>query len=144
MNTDRFKFRVWCNPLLGSSGYLTNRTDLAIIQDGELMFDSYDGLQEFDPNGDDCIVEQCTGLKDADGKLIYEGDIICGKNPDCRHEIVHDNDNAVFRAELLPKPEHWAQNALYSTLSQHWINEFSKRVIGNIHENPELLNNDKN
>lgn len=139
MSTDRFKFRVWCNPLLGSSGYLTNRTDLAIIQDGELMFDSYDGLQEFDPNGDDCIVEQCTGLKDADGKLIYEGDIICGKNPEVCHEIVFDHERACFRAELLPKPKHWMQNSLYCGLSRQWIDEFSKRIVGNIHENPELL-----
>lgn len=58
-------------------------------------------------------------------------------------EIVYDNDGARFRAELLPKPEHWAQNALYSTPNQQWVDEFSKRIVGNIHENPEFLEEQK-
>ena len=85
------------------------------------------------------IVEQCTGLKDADGNLICEGDIIRGKNPEVCHEIVFDHERACFRAELLPKPKHWMQNSVYCGLSRQWIDEFSKRIVGNIHENPELL-----
>ena len=138
MNNDRFKFRVWNNR---ENKYL-NTADLYIDSNGALCVQMlFNGKNEmfYDIGSRYNIVEQCTGLKDVDGKLIYEGDIICGINPECRHEIIYDNDNAGFRAELLPKPEHWAQNALYSTPRQQWINEFSKRVIGNIHNNPELL-----
>lgn len=141
MNNDRFKFRIFSNI---EKRYIQNEC-FVLNQDGELVEpqSTIYGEVSFTRPTENLTVEQCTGLKDADGKLIYEGDIICGRNPDCRHEIVYDNDNACFRAELLPKPEHWAQNALYSTPRQQWINEFSKRVIGNIHNNPELLQETK-
>lgn len=137
MNNDRFKFRVFSK----FKEHYVPSDNLVITNDGELVEPYYmlDGDIYFSRPTENLIVEQCTGLKDANGKLIYVGDIICGKNPDCLHEIVFDNDNACFRAELLPKPKHWMQNSVYSTPSQHWIDEFSKQIVGNIHETPELL-----
>ena len=141
MSNDRLRFRVWNQ---NKKQYDPN-DNLVIERDGNIVepLPPIYGDISFTYPTDNLIVEQCTGLIDANGKLIYEGDIICGKNPEVFHEVVFDGERACFRAELLPKPKHLMQNSLYSTPSQQWINEFSKRIIGNIHENPELLEEQK-
>ena len=75
----------------------------------------------------DCIIVQYTGLKDKNGKDIYEGDIV--SSLDFYPSEVKYNDNyAQFVATDI--------NFLDSE-QQKW------EVIGNIYENPELLGNDK-
>jgi len=71
----------------------------------------------------DMVYEQYTGLKDRDGKEIYEGDIIQWWNKVTPSQ-------AVVRI-----PGGWNPFIDDMTLdSTHHI-----EVIGNIHENPELL-----
>ena len=80
------------------------------------------------------VLMQYTGLKDKNGKGIYEGDIIVFnydglETPDtCR--IYWSTEN--FRWVCHSMTEHWGDD----------LNEFTSEdleVIGNIYENPELL-----
>lgn len=83
-------------------------------------------------------ISQYTGLKDINGKEIYEGDIIKGldstKN-DILHVVKWDDQTASFEAYLIPFDKHLHKGPL----SQNWLDFFDKEVIGNIFDNPELL-----
>lgn len=71
---------------------------------------------------------QYTGLKDANGKEIYEGDIVRATD--------HRNDNKTYILTV-----EWEQCATSSgwTLSSIGWNQEELEIIGNIYENPELL-----
>lgn len=82
-------------------------------------------------------VGQFTGLTDKNGKEIYEGDIIGCHNPDIKHLIFYDGKEARFKAALNGD----INNEFVGVCGlddSRW--NASKEVIGNIHENPELLN----
>ena len=88
------------------------------------------GCLNIDPN----TVGQFTGLLDKNGKEIYEGDVIKGKYH-TTHLIQYNEKEASFFAYSLPISESSFRGHFY----QNWINEFDKVVIGNIHDNPELM-----
>lgn len=82
-------------------------------------------------------VGQFTGLYDNNGREIYEGDIIEDRYINVRHVIEwHEEEEAAFCASLIQELKY---KDLYSALKKSWIKEFQKEVVGNIHDNPELL-----
>jgi uncharacterized phage protein (TIGR01671 family) len=90
------------------------------------------------PNPDKFILMQYTGLKDKNGKEIYEGDILkwkCSKSGS-RKELIHivtiGWNGFRYVLTIYDNGEKWATNKSY------W-NDSDREVIGNIYENPELL-----
>ena len=78
---------------------------------------------------------QYTGLKDKNGKEIYEKDIINDTKFDEKAEILFKDGGFGFK--LIPEKEHYDFIAFsgHSYLKQI-LETFE--IIGNIHENPEL------
>lgn len=81
------------------------------------------------------ILEQYTGLKDKNGKEIWEGDIVKGHT-----NWADDNGNVEVDDE-------WQTSEVKCVLDEFegykfsaaFLNLDAVEVIGNIHENPELL-----
>ena len=74
-------------------------------------------------------VGQYTGLKDKNGKRIFEGDIIV-YSEDYTYRVFWDNDELSFGVDGINNIDSDRLGNLYGV---------SCEVIGNIHDNPELL-----
>ena len=79
---------------------------------------------------------QFTGLLDKNGKEIYEGDIIGCHNPNIKHLIFYNEKQGRFMAALNGDIEN-DFIGVCGLDDSRWTG--SKKVIGNIHDNPELL-----
>lgn len=112
MTENRFKFRVWNKSI---KKYLIN--PLSTTRDG--VFELTCGADE--------VIEQCTRFKDENGKLIYEGDIL--QDSLGNRFIISFIKIGYYLHEI--KRNSW------SLLTYNIDRYFT--VIGNIHENEELL-----
>ena len=90
---------------------------------------------EDERNGEDVILMQSTGLKDKNGKEIFEGDILACKTDDevINLNIFWDEEHALFMFESKKYNE---QEPLAELVEN---NTYPFEIIGNIYENPELL-----
>lgn len=82
---------------------------------------------------------QFTGLHDKNGKEIYEGDIICSydsQNNPIMHEVYYLENEARFATKLIGY-----EFMETGSVTQKWIDELDKVVVGNVFDNPELLKN---
>ena len=82
---------------------------------------------------------QFTGLYDCDGAEIYEGDIIGCHNPSIKHLIFFNEKQGRFMAALNGDIEN--DFGVVGLDDSRWVG--SKKIIGNIYDNPELLKGDK-
>lgn len=117
----------------------TNCEEAHIIFEPNTMFYSSgetDGWYKVDPS----TICRCTGLKDKNGKLIWENDIIECKNRKhnfqtqiewdayCAGFIFQDTETSAVGLDAI------TANGLYS----------ESKVIGNIFDNPELVESEEN
>lgn len=107
---------------------------ILINEEGQVFYvgDSGTGTERMDE--DRVVIQLFTGLLDKNGKEIYEGDILAWKSQYTEKvdqaSVFWDNDAASFN---------WKMPAL--NFNKSGIRHFE--VIGNIYENPELLDNDR-
>ena len=160
----QLKFRLW-NPDANKFHY-----DVENVYDCLKAQQIFEGAETrgftlpYDYISDGFVWEQFTGLHDKNGKDIYEGDILkfhyfyqsFGENMGAS-ESEHELSGIVEWQEYgygisAIKGEHWNGYTGYSdgegsadfihlaAMSESSIHEESFEIIGNIHQNPELLN----
>ena len=126
MNARQLKFRVW-SQLIGRFCLDTENSHFGQSEDfanGKFVIGSW---------GDD-VVQEYTGLKDINDVEIYEGDIIKKTYKDgqvsCNMQVMWSNIDALWWTADLPN---------YNDKGQELYMYPDCEVIGNIFENPELL-----
>ena len=148
---DRFKFRVWKGQ--------ENRMVYDVTYLNPLILDP--AIKEENKHN---ILMQCTGLKDKNGKLIYEVDVVKINENYCDYSAIEDfykNQNFIVeyfqpRAVYLLKPFEYKSNngsGIYDLSPDFYeflkwkpcgkLEEYTLQgieVIGNIYQDKELLN----
>lgn len=158
MENSRFKFRVWSkkykmyvedNHYPIGSDYSLSMTPNGYVEvigmgdyddDGAFSWGTIDSLKD---SAGDCIVEQCTGLKDRDQKLIYEGDIL-------DFDLSTPKNGGHYRGFIRWQQQNNLIGWMISDMDMagDWdLRQIAHpndwmvwgEIIGNIHENRELL-----
>jgi uncharacterized phage protein (TIGR01671 family) len=138
---DRFKFRAWWKP---------NYREPIMLYDVEKTYDFMRGEPESicaDCFGEvledkDYIVMQCTGMKDKNGKLIYEGDFL-KDDENLLYEVIfklqeYATSFSLKRREI---PDYYPHITTWCGLGYRNCNKYE--VVGNIYENEELIDESK-
>jgi len=133
---DRFRFRVWNNGKMYQQALVGEPTNTAVMTD--------EGWKE---STETAIVMQCTGLKDKNGKLIFEGDVLQQfgyGSEECIsmgetyglswYEVIFIN-GAFMKSWRKSEKNFYASKANFRIIFM--LDNF--HVVGNIHENPKLL-----
>lgn len=112
--------------------------DLVLIKGGALILPIGKGWDQHRVDAE--TVGQFTGLKDKDGRDIYEGDIIeCAdsRGEPIRHFVEFCKERGYYAQYLAvhsPLPAYEA-----GPIYQDYIDKLGKYVVGNVFDNPELL-----
>ena len=103
-----------------ASGNSVNES-FKVGEEGVLHFLAFEVIPE--------TIGQYTGVKDKNGKKIFEGDIVRYAN--CVHKVVFESRNGSgYFGIVIGEMETWPFGSSPADLME---------VIGNIHDNPELL-----
>lgn len=138
-----FKFRAWdkFNAQYWNSEEYNN------------LGDFFKKIQHFIDGGNDLIIEQFTGLIDKNGKEVYEGDIIKWKETRFWNKEQEEKGVAMprfFKSAVVYDDAGFLVSStqefdtplccFFRGEDVHNQFDYKAEVIGNIYENPELLN----
>ncbi|WNW16710.1 YopX family protein [Lactiplantibacillus plantarum] len=116
------KFRAWDKT---TSSY-RKVLGIEFYPDGQIKKVKVGGLQrKATITPDQLVLEQFTGLKDVNGKEIYEGDILENR----KYRSIVKFASGKFLADLIETIQ------TFDLIGE----THGSKVIGNVHENPELL-----
>lgn len=117
----KIKFRAWIKTGNETDDYVKPMTIQQMIHSKESAF-------SLDRSNDLVGFEQFTGLKDRNGKEIYEGDILKTR------DFIFNGGKFIFLPVEYSKYAEWC-------LGMRRLNDVYKacEVVGNIHENADLL-----
>lgn len=113
---DRFRFRVW------------NKTEKVYLKMPEMHCDN---TSCFLSVMEDEVLEQCTGLRDKNGRLIYEGDLVRVNGDVMTIPIFYEESKAFINWYGDGFFLHFENGEIESLFQECWAYE----VVGNIHEN---------
>ena len=133
MTNDRFRFRAWDKKNKRMLYNIQEAYDGGCVEDEKgndvetCYVDCFSSFFPYDDNdkNEEFIVEQCTGLKDKNGRLIYENDVVSCGFPD-------------IGCVKWKNGGFWVSGGNY-IMPWHFFIANKWEVLGNIHENPELL-----
>ena len=109
-------------------------TNYSIADDLLRFYDKHTGCWKTDKEGERFVLSQYTGLKDKNGKEIYEGDVVKAISFARWIGVVKYSDkNQAFIFDDLDKK--------YRGDSIVFMSQFDEgfKILGNIYENPELV-----
>ncbi|MGE6894450.1 YopX family protein [Priestia flexa] len=140
------KFRAWdkeYNFMIEPDDIAPHNREIITGEGNVMEFEerhSYLGTTtEWDEISDKRILMQYTGLKDKNGKEIYEGDLITIDNPFIAHEKAIGVATIVFSYDYVGG---WVAKSKGAHMNigtrTHMIS-----VVGNIYENPNLMEESK-
>ena len=137
---DRFKFKHW-DKQIKQMRY----GDIQLGYNGQ-PFVITDNKEKPVEDIKDVVTLQCTGLKDKNGKLIYEGDIL--KTANGVGIVSYFESTASYKlATLMPSGDYgFTRLSIHITDTWYYLEDWNleeQYVIGNKFENPELLKNNK-
>lgn len=124
---DRFKLKFWDN---------TDKEFGEVINidfdNGFVDYKTKNGITSTQLKCGELI--QCTGLKDKNGKLIYEGDVVTYEWLTPLGKVWRNDGKYIVE---------WSDGfCLLSNIARYDVERGTKRnveIVGNIYENPELL-----
>ena len=107
----------------GLIGITVKGDNILFVEDGEVSTG----------DAEDYIIEPCTWIKDKNGKMIYKGDIVAEYNGDIIGTIVQ-HPSGEWQIEWI---------GIFGGVSKLYDHRDLCEVVGNIHENSELLERKK-
>ena len=129
---DRFRFKVYYKP----HNKVYNVICLNCERQKEIIIE-YNGSTAL-VEWENCVILQSTGLRDRDGKLIYEDDIVEFTD----NVTINGSKTHVAKVEHNKEFNAYMYHAEYMgwyTINPSQNKRFKVKVIGNVYANPELL-----
>lgn len=124
------KYRMW-NRITSK----LHRVDGLYFDNKEVQYIDEVGILRF-IKFENTILMQSTGLKDKNGKEIFEGDVVRMRNPRDRRQIGKFQVVRVANSPMLGLLDKKLTTEIFN-LYEHMRNYYE--IAGNIYENPKLL-----